>query len=132
MTGKPSPPIFQPKPRTWLAKFADAFSGLLLGVRGQSSFVVHFFFAFVAFFLAFFLRVSLTELAILAVATGMVLSLELINSALEILCKAVTDLEDSRIDQCLKISSASVLIAAFFSIVVGLSIFGPRLLPLFS
>jgi hypothetical protein len=31
--------------RSWRAKFAAAFRGLKLGVRGHSSFFVHFFFA---------------------------------------------------------------------------------------
>ena len=33
------------RPRTWADKFADAFRGLKFGIRGQSSFAVHFFLA---------------------------------------------------------------------------------------
>src|SRR5262245_8458476 len=34
-----------PKPRRWRAKFRDALRGLKLGIRGHSSFFVHFFIA---------------------------------------------------------------------------------------
>ena len=40
----PSPEPRRPRSR-WRHKFGDAFRGLKLGIRGQSSFFVHFFFA---------------------------------------------------------------------------------------
>src|SRR6266487_3657860 len=41
---EPSAPRSKPR-RQWREKFGDAFRGLKLGVRGHSSFFVHFFFA---------------------------------------------------------------------------------------
>src|SRR4051812_15438264 len=72
-------PTLEPTPavrprRHWRAKFGDAFRGLKFGIRGHSSFAVHFFFTAVVLLAAAVLRCSLEEWCLLLLAVGLVLT----------------------------------------------------------
>src|SRR5438105_1617079 len=71
--------------RRWRHKFRDALRGLKLGVRGQSSFFVHFFFAVLVLAAAIVLRCPLEQWCLLLLSMGLVLAAELFNSAVETL-----------------------------------------------
>src|ERR1051326_2614785 len=71
-----------PRPRRpWSEKFRDALRGLKLGIRGHSSFFVHFFFAALVVAAAIVLRCELLEWCLLLGCIGLVLTAELFNSA---------------------------------------------------
>ena len=78
-------PINQRAKRTWRAKFADAFRGMKIGVRGHSSFFVHFFFAALVIATAMALRCGWEHWSILILCIGFVLVAEMFNSAIETL-----------------------------------------------
>ena len=63
--------------RSWAKKFADAFRGLKQGVRGQSSFFVHFFLAAVVLVAAAVLRVERVEWCLLVLCIAGVLAAEM-------------------------------------------------------
>jgi diacylglycerol kinase len=110
--------------RSWPEKFRGAFRGLKEGVRGQSSFFVHFFIAAAVITTAAILGMSLLEWCLLLLCITLVLAAEMFNSALESLAKAVTDRLDPHVGRALNIGSAAVLIAAIGAAVVGAIIFG--------
>jgi diacylglycerol kinase len=111
--------------RSWPEKFRDAFRGLKEGVRGQSSFFVHFFAAAAVIMTAAVLRIEKpTEWCLLLLCITIVLAAEMFNSALESLAKAVTDEPDPHVGRALNIGSAAVLIAAIGAATVGTIIFG--------
>jgi len=118
-------PKFVHTKRTWVRKFSDAFSGVALGTYGQSSFVVHGTFLGLGTLLGFYLQLEAWRWAAFLLTSGLVLGLELVNSAFESVAPAITDRHDLRIDRALKIASAAVLVAAIFSIVIGLIVFVP-------
>ena len=60
-------------PRRWRHKFGDAFRGLKLGIRGHSSFSVHFFFTVLVIAGAVVLGCTLEQWCLLLGAIGMVL-----------------------------------------------------------
>jgi len=113
--------------RSWPMKFRDAFRGVWLGVRGQSSFRVHFFFAALVIACAAAMQVALAEWCVLLSCVALVLTAETFNSALEFLAKAVTDKHDPRLADALDIGSAAVLVASIGAAVVGSIIFIRRL-----
>src|SRR3954449_10064909 len=79
-------PWAEPQPRRpWRSKFADAFRGLKFGIRGHSSFAVHFFFTALVLVAAAILRCNIEEWCLLMLAVGLVLTAELFNSAVETL-----------------------------------------------
>jgi diacylglycerol kinase len=121
----------QPRPRRpWRAKFRDAFRGLKLGVRGHSSFSVHFFFAALVVAAAIVLRCTVIEWGILLLCIGLVLTAELFNSAIETLFRGLDETARDRCWQALDIAAGAVLCASLVSAAVGLAIFTYRLVVL--
>lgn len=106
----------------WSLKFRNAFRGIRVGVRGQSSFYIHFAITALVFVAAIVLRVSLVEWCVLLLCMGLVLSAELFNSSIEFLAKAITDEFDDDIRDALDIASGAVLMAAIFAAIVGATI----------
>jgi diacylglycerol kinase len=113
--------------RCWVQKFRDAFRGLKAGVRGQSSFFVHFFIAALVVAAGAVLRVSLVEWCLLLLCIAGVLTAEMFNSALESMAKAITGESDPHLGNSLDIGSAAVLLASVGATVVGTLIFANRL-----
>ena len=115
------------KDRAWWEKFRDAFIGLKLGVRGQSSFFVHVFSAAAVIVVAAVLGVSLIEWCLLLLCIAGVLTAEMLNTALESMAKAITDQHDPHLRISLDVGSAAVLLASAGAAVVGTIIFANRL-----
>ena len=110
---------FRPTQRTWYQKFRCAFRGLRLGVRGQSSFLVHFVAAGLVISGAALLRIERAEWCVLALCITIVLTAEMFNSALEHLARAVDRAENRHLGSALDIGSAAVLTASLGATVVG-------------
>lgn len=113
--------------RSWPDKFRDAFRGVKEGVRGQSSFFVHFFVAAVVVAAGVVLRVELVEWCVLLLCITGVLTAEMFNSALESMAKAITGESDPHLGNSLDIGSAAVLLASLGASTVGGIIFSNRL-----
>ena len=62
------------------------------------------------------------------VSIALVLALELVNSSLESISRAITDQYNEYVGKALNIASAAVLLSALLSAVVGLLILGPKLI----
>ena len=120
------------RPHTWAAKFADAFRGLKWGVRGHSSFAVHFFFTAVVLLAAALLRCNVEDWCLLLLAVGLVLTAELFNSAVETLFRGLDHDTRERAWRCLDIAAAAVLLASFVAVIIGLLVFGRCLLSLYN
>jgi len=75
-----------------------------------------------------FFRVSAGEWCLLAFAIGLVLMAEIFNTAIESLARAPGSRRHPRLRDALDMASAAVLLAAITATVVGVIVFGPRLL----
>ena len=111
------------RPRSWGRKFDDAFKGFKRGIRGQSSFFVHFFFAALVAAAALVLRCTVEQWGLLILCIGMVLTAELFNSALEHLVRGLDDSTRQRVWPCLDIAAGAVLLASIVASAVGIIIF---------
>jgi len=116
-----------PPPRTWLGKFADAFRGLFLSVRTQSSFAAHLPVAAAAVALGAWLGLSPGEWSLVALAIGLVIMAEVFNTSIEALAKAVGSYPDDGIRDALDHASGGVLVAVLTAVTIGLLVLGPRL-----
>jgi diacylglycerol kinase len=114
-------------PRPWRRKFGDAYRGLKLGIRGQSSFFVHFFFTALVVAAALVLRCELLEWCVLLGCIGLVLVSELFNSAVEILFRGLDEATRQRAWPALDVAAGAVLLASFVAIVIGSLVFLNRL-----
>jgi diacylglycerol kinase len=113
--------------RSWRQKFGDAFRGIKRGVRGHSSFSVHFFFAALVVAAALALNCSLVEWCVLLGCIGLVLTAELFNSALETLFRDLPESVRDRAWPALDIAAGAVLLASLTASVIGAIIFIYRL-----
>lgn len=119
---------YQPPPRGWLKKFADAATGVVAGMRCQASFCVHIPAAIAVVVLAVVLQVSWLEGCLLALCITAVLGAELMNSALERLARAITDEYHEDVRVGLNIASGAVFVVAVGAAIVGSIILLPHLL----
>jgi diacylglycerol kinase len=114
--------------RTWSRKFADAFRGLWRAVRTQSSFAVHLGMAAAVVAAGAFFRITAGEWSLVVFAIGLVLMAEIFNTAIESLARAPGSRRHPRFRDALDMASAAVLLAAITAAVIGVIVFGPRLL----
>lgn len=112
--------------RSWPEKFRDAFHGLREGVRGQSSFLAHFVIATAVIAAATVWRMKPSQWCVLLLCITVVLTAEMLNSALESLARAITDQTDPHIRTALNVGSAAVLIASLGAGIVGTMVFVNR------
>ncbi|HEY1378808.1 MAG TPA: diacylglycerol kinase [Gemmataceae bacterium] len=113
--------------RRWRDKFLDAGRGVKLGVRGHSSFFVHFFCAALVVAAAVALQCDVLQWAILLGCVGAVLTAELFNSALETLFRGLDDPTKQRLIGVLDIAAGAVLLASATAAAVGGLVLGHRL-----
>jgi diacylglycerol kinase len=125
MTTEPAARL-QP-PKRWRAKFGVALKGIKLGIRGQSSFSVHFFFAALTVAASIVLSCTLVEWCLLLGCIGFVLTAELFNSALETLFRGLNDETKSLVCPSLDIAAGAVLLASIGAAVIGAIVFLPKL-----
>ena len=121
----PGPSAFEeaespPRPRrSWRSKFRAAFRGLKLGVRGHSSFSIHFFFTAMVIAAAIVLRCDPLEWCILLGCIGLVLIAELFNSAVETLFRGLDETSRARAWPALDIAAGAVLFASITAAIIG-------------
>ena len=124
-------PPARKKPRRWRDKFREAVRGVKRGVRGHSSFSVHFFCAAVAVMAAVALECDHWEWCLVVGCIGMVMTAELFNSSVETLFRGLEPEARDRVYGCLDIAAGAVLVAGLTSACIGAIIFGRKLLLLF-
>jgi diacylglycerol kinase len=110
-------------PRQWRHKFSDALRGIKLGVRGHSSFSVHFFFGALVLAGATVLRCSLEQWCLLLGCIGAVLATELLNSAVETMVRALDEQARVRARPCLDIAAGAVLLVSIMAALIGAAVF---------
>src|SRR3954471_23587870 len=96
-------------------KFAAGMRGLKHAIRGDSSFFAHAYRGVLIVMTAALLGVNLWGWCLLVIAACLVLLSELTHSAVDTLARAVGDPEEPRIRIAREIALASVVVAAFAS-----------------
>lgn len=109
-----------------------AISGIIQCIQKERNIKIHLVFMFLVIICGFLFRLSITEWLVCILLFGLVISLELVNTAIE----AVVDLCTQEYHPLAKIakdtSAGAVLISAIASVVIGLIIFVPKILSLVS
>jgi undecaprenol kinase len=114
-----------------LKKFGYATNGIKLAVTRHTSFVTHIIISFLVYFLAIYFNINSVELMFVTSAVFLVLIAELLNTAIEESINCYTK-EFKRGFMISKDSAAgAVLLAAFYSIIIGIIVFGPKFYILF-
>lgn len=112
--------------------FRCAFQGISSLFKETPNFLIQLAGAIVVLLMGLFFRISNVEWLILVLLIGCILSLEAINSALENLSDYACKKEiHPTIKKVKDLSAAAVLIMAMAALVVGVTIFLPRIVLLF-
>ncbi len=111
----------------WVRKFKVALGGIAFAVTDQVSFWVHLPIAVSVCAVAAWLRVDRWEWVAIIVAISSVLVAELLNSAIELLVRAVHPEEHPLVGKALDVSAGAVLLAVMAAIATGLTVLGPPL-----
>ena len=102
--------------------------GLIYAYRYEQSLWIHGFCTILAIIMGIIFKIKLSEWAIVFIALGTILALELINTAIE----AAVDLTTSKIHPLAKIAkdcgSAASFVMSIVSVVISLFVFGPYLM----
>jgi diacylglycerol kinase len=118
-------------PRSWRHKFRDALRGVKFGIRGHSSFFVHFFVTALVVAAAVGLGCEPLEWCLLLCCIGMVLTAELFNSAVETLFHGLDEATKARTHSSLDIAAGAVLLSSSVAAIIGAIVFISRIWALF-
>jgi diacylglycerol kinase len=128
LADEPADAADPPRRRPWRAKFGAALRGVKLGIRGHSSFFVHFFVTALVLAAALVLRCTPEQWGLLLLCIGGVLTAELFNSALETFFRGLDDATKERTWRSLDIAAGAVLFASATAGIVGTLVFAQRLM----
>ena len=109
------------------SSFEHAFEGIEVGI-GERNMKIHCTVAVLVVLFGFILHISVTEWCICLVLFGLIMGLELVNTALEAVVDLVTKEYQPLAKRAKDTAAGAVLIAAIMAAAAGLIIFIPRLL----
>lgn len=107
--------------------FEHAFNGMSHFIRHDRNGKIHFVLAILVAMAAFFFKLSATEWCMLLVCTGLVISFEMMNHAMENLCDVVHEAHHPLIKTAKDVAAAAVLWSAIISVIIGSLIFIPKI-----
>lgn len=112
--------------RTWGAVFRDAWTGIVKTLQTERNMRIHTIAAACVMFAALWFRLPARDVALLLLVIAMVITAEMINTAIEAAVDLVTP-EWHRLAKIAKDAAAgAVLIAAAFAVLIGVLLFyGP-------
>ena len=108
--------------------FGYAFEGILTGIRKERNMRIHTAAMILVVFFGTVLGLSATEWCICLVLFGLVMALELVNTAVEAVVDLVTEERKSLAKIAKDTAAGAVLIAAIMAAVIGCIIFLPKIL----
>ena len=108
--------------------FGYAFEGIFAGILGERNMKIHCFAAVCVVVAGVLFHISVTEWCICLVLFGLILSLELVNTAIEAVVDLVTEDKKPLAKLAKDTAAGAVLIAAVMAAMAGLLIFVPKLI----
>lgn len=123
------------KKQKGIAKFVNSFKypikGLRYAYRNEQNLAVDVGMAVIVVIAGFLFKINVTEWAILILTVGLVISCELLNTAIEAVVDLVTEEYHPLAKVAKDTAAAAVFIFAIISVVIGLIIFLPKVIALF-
>lgn len=114
-----------------LQSFKYAVNGFRLLIRDEHNSRIHLFVCILTIIGGFYFNISSIEWLILLLTYSTVFVAEFFNSSIESLANKISEGKDPYIKKAKDTAAGGVLFAAIISVIVGLIIFGPRILNLF-
>ena len=113
-----------------IASVKYALNGIYIVVKEERNFIIHLMAAGVAIVLGFALKISNLEWVLLLITIGTVLTLEVINTAIERIMDFIVSDVNPKVKVIKDLSAGAVLIAACNSVFIACLLFLPKILAL--
>ncbi|WP_445506328.1 diacylglycerol kinase family protein [Niallia sp. 03190] len=110
-----------------LSSFRLALSGIKTAIISERNVKIHLIISIIVIVLGSYYNVSVTEWLVLFIVMGLVIAMEIMNTALERVVDLVTKEYHPLAKEAKDIAAGAVFIAALLSIVIGLIIFIPKI-----
>lgn len=107
-----------------------AINGIKTVFKEEQNFKTEFFLGILAIVLGISLHITNIEMIIVILCTIIVLTAEIVNTAIEDLCDKIEPTHDKTIGKIKDIMAGFVLIASIGSIIIGIIIFLPKIMAL--
>lgn len=114
-----------------IRSFRYAFSGLFRLLRDEHNALIHLVILIIVIISGVYFRISKGDWIAISIVSGMVLTSECFNTAIEYLSDFVSPERNDKIKNAKDLAAAGVLVSVISSVVVGLLIFLPELIKLF-
>jgi diacylglycerol kinase len=114
-----------------LKSFKYAFNGLRILFKEEHNAQIHFFAAVCAILAGFLFDISMYEWIAIVFAIGLVITMEIANTAIEGISDFVSPKKNDKIKRIKDLAAAGVLVSAITALIIGLIIFMPKVLGLF-
>ena len=108
--------------------FGYAFQGIFNTIRTERNIKIHCAAAILVKIFGIWLQISTTDWMICFILFGLILALELVNTAVEATVDLFTEERKPLAKKAKDAAAGAVLIAAIFAVVIGILIFIPKLL----
>ena len=113
--------------KTLLNSFKHAYDGVMYAVVRERNMHIHLIISALVLFFGAFFSISYTEWLVCLVLIALVLSLEILNTAIEAVVDLVTTKENEFAKLAKDASAGAVLVSAIISAFIGLVIFMPKI-----
>lgn len=114
-----------------LKNFKYAFEGIFTGIKEEQNMKVHIVIMILVIIFGIMLKISTIEWIICIVLFGLVISMELINTAIENTVDLVTKEKNEQAKIAKDVAAGAVLVSAIASAIIGLIIFVPKVISIF-
>ena len=111
--------------------FVYAFTGLICAFKKEINLIVEIIMGIGAFVLGILLKFSVIELAIVFLTIGLVIGLELLNTAVEYTVDMAMPERHPLAKKAKDVAAASVLFASICALIIGIILYIPKIIALF-
>ena len=123
--------ILKMKNKKLINSFKYAFKGIGSSLKSERNMKIHFAMMALVIIAGILLNISMWEWIICFILFGLVISLEMVNTAIEIVVDMVSPEYNLKAGHVKDIAAGAVLVNAIVAFIVGLLIFLPKIIKLF-
>ena len=116
------------KGKKLIKSFIYAFTGIKSAFNAEQNMKIHFFIMILVIILGFLLKLTKWEWITCIILFGLVISAELMNTAIETLTDIAMPEKNPKAKLTKDVAAGGVLVMAIISVIVGLMIFVPKIL----
>lgn len=111
--------------------FKYAFEGIFTALKTEQNMKIHIIMMVLVIIFGIMLKINRIEWIMCIILFGFVISLELVNTAIENTVDLITQEKNPKAKIAKDVAAGAVLIAAITSAIIGLIIFVPKIISLF-